>query len=92
MKLTTRQRIELAKKAIKGSPLTPEERIIRPRLPYQRGVKTYLSEFKVGETRELQENLKWDSLRSVATWMKRNFGCAFTFSRRDEKKYITRLK
>lgn len=92
MKLTVRQRIELAKKIIWKQPLTKEESQIAPRQPYRWGAKNYLSGFRVGETREFQEDYRWDSLRSIASRMKEDFGCVFSLCVRDGKKFITRLE
>ena len=86
-----RERIEAAKRNIRGLPPMPE----RPknyRSPYKRGAKEYLTSFKVGETKKYDGRFRYQSLRSIATRLKNDFGCAFVFSTTYEGKYITRVQ
>lgn len=62
------------------------------RQPYKCGAKEYLSSFNIEEIREYKEAFEWKSLRSIASKMKRDFGCQFCFSSSDGKKYIIRIK
>lgn len=86
--MTTRERIEEAKKRIRGELTEPPMR----RKQRRRGVKEYLTSFKVGETREYDGKLRYDSLRSVASHYKHDFGCVFVFGTVDGVRYITRVK
>lgn len=63
----------------------------KKRNPYRRGAKAYLASFVVGEEREFVEDLNWDNLRSIASNMKRDFGCVFSFKRIKEKRFVTRV-
>ena len=63
----------------------------KKRNPYRRGAKAYLASFVVGEEREFNEDLNWDNLRSIASNMKRDFGCTFSFRRVKEKRFVTRV-
>ena len=70
--------------------LPPRE--IKKRNPYRRGAKAYLASFDVGETRQFQYDYKWESLRSIATMMKRHFGCRYVFSTTGSARHITRIQ
>ena len=63
----------------------------KKRNPYRRGAKAYLASFDVGEKREYKETFCWENLRSIASRMKSDFGCKFTFCKDGVTKYITRL-
>ena len=69
--------------------MTPKEP--KKRNPYRRGAKAYLASFDVGEKREYKETFCWENLRSIASRMKSDFGCKFTFCKDGVTKYITRL-
>ena len=58
------------------------------RKPYRRGVKRYLASFEVGETRTCDESLVYASVKQIASRMKRDYGCVYTF----DGKTITRLQ
>ena len=62
----------------------------KPRKQNQKGIKEYLSSFKVGETRIYDDTYTWESLRENAGKLKLVFGCAFKFSLPD--KTITRIR
>ena len=70
--------------------MTPKEP--KKRNPYRRGAKAYLASFDVGETKVFHNDLNWDSLRSIACHMKKDFGCEFTFNKSGVTRYITRTK
>lgn len=59
------------------------------RKPYKWGLKNYLSSFEIGEVRTYDRSYPWTSFKSVATMMKRDFGCVFSFSWKH--KTITRV-
>lgn len=62
------------------------------RMPYQWGAKEYLSGFEIGETKEYKENYKWDSLKALASRLKRDFGVQFQFrTTKDKVQLITRV-
>ena len=69
-----------------GAPKEPPKR-----RPYQWGAKEYLADFHVGESKQYQDRLPWDSLKSIAAKMKSQFGVQFAFSSINGKKYITRV-
>lgn len=69
---------------------TPKEK--KKRNPYRRGAKAYLASFDVGETRQFQPEFNWDSLRSIASIMKRHFGCRYVFSTTGSTRHITRIQ
>lgn len=85
---TTMQLIAEAKQRIRGERTDAPKKIKTRR----RGVKEYLTSFKVGETREYDGKLRYDSLRSVASHYKHDFGCVFVFGTVDGVRYITRVK
>lgn len=75
-----------------ASPKQGKSKESTKRKPYQFGVKEYLASFIVGESRVHEGPLVWDSLRSVASKMKSQFGVQFAFSTIKGIHYITRLK
>ena len=86
-----RERIEEAKRIIRGNEPDPA-RVIRKRQPYKRGAKEYLTSFQVGETRKFDGSFRYGSLRSMATHLKKDFGCLFCFFTTSEGKFITRIR
>lgn len=64
----------------------------RIKKPYKWGAKAFLSSFEVGECREYHEDFEWKSLISIASRMKKDFGCIFFFNSADYLRYITRAK
>lgn len=63
---------------------------VKRRGPYQKGGKEYLSSFEVGEVREFDYSLKWNSLRGIASHMAKDYGCRFSFRTIKGKRFITR--
>lgn len=86
-----RDRIETAKRIIRGNEPEPA-RVVRKRRPYKRGTKEYLTSFQVGETKKYDGAFRYTSLRSMATHLKKDFGCLFCFFTTSEGKFITRIK
>lgn len=64
----------------------------RKRQPYTWGAKAYLASFNVGECREYKESFIWESLKSIATKLKKDFDCQYIFNTAGSKRYITRVK
>lgn len=62
------------------------------RKKYARGQKEYLSSFDIMETREADPGYPWRYMQAIASRMKSDYGCWFTFYQKNGKKYITRLK
>lgn len=76
--MTTRQRIEVAKKNIRKKSI-PDEREIKRRKPYSRGAKEFLSTMEIGEEKQHDERLSWRNLQSTACVMHRDYGCLYFF-------------
>ena len=89
--MTTRERINAAKSYIRGHQPEPTK-VVRTRQRYKWGVKNYLTSFKVGETRKYDGRYRYDSLRSQAVKLKKDYGCLFGFYTSSEGKFITRIK
>jgi hypothetical protein len=62
----------------------------KKRNQYRRGAKAYLASFDVGEIRQFQYDFSWDGLRSIASKMKRDFGCRYTFCTTGYLRHIKR--
>lgn len=61
------------------------------RSPYSTGCKSFLANIKIGVEVEVPEALKYYSIKSVATRISKDYGCRFTFYKREGKKYVKRL-
>jgi hypothetical protein len=61
------------------------------RQPYKWGAQQYLSGFEVGETRKYDNSFQWDSLKSIGSRLKRDYGVRFTFRCVGLDKLITRV-
>ena len=73
-------------------PAEPRPREPKKRNPYRRGAKAYLASFNVGDIREYNEPYNWDTLRSIASKMKSDFGCIFVFHNSKQERFITRVR
>ena len=61
--------------------LPPEQRQEKKkRNPYRWGVKNYLSSFVIGEERTISEEFCWNSIKSMASRMRLDYGCQFKCS------------
>lgn len=85
--MTPRERIREALWRIRNMP-EEEKRKPLPRAKYRWGAKDYLASFEIGETRICDPKFKWNSIRSIACVLKRQFGCSFIFW---DKKFIKRI-
>ena len=64
----------------------------KKRNPYRWGVKAYLSSFVIGEERTICEEFSWNSIKSMASRMRLDYGCQFRCSARIGKpKLIKRI-
>lgn len=59
--------------------------------PYSRGCKPFLVDMSVGVEVALPDNLKYCSVRSIATRIYNDFGCRFKFKTRKGVVYVTRI-
>ena len=59
--------------------------------PYSTGCKTFLVNIEVGVEVEVPNELKYYSMKSVATRIYNDYGCRFTFRQSGGKKYVKRL-
>lgn len=64
---------------------------MKERGPYSRGCKPFLVSIEVGFEAEVPCFLKYYSVKSVATRIYNDFGCRYTFRKRDGKVYVKRL-
>lgn len=64
---------------------------MKARNPYSTGCKPFLVNIDVGVEVEVPSKLKYYSVKSVATRIYNDYGCRFTFSQREGKKYVKRL-
>lgn len=65
----------------------------RKRRPYKMGVKRFLVSLEVGERKPLNEDeLRYGSLRSVASRLYADYGCKFTFRKVDGIRMVERLQ
>ena len=65
----------------------------RKRRPYKLGVKRFLVSMEVGERKPLNEDeLRYGSLRSVASRLYADYGCKFTFRKVDGIRMVERLQ
>ena len=72
--------------------LPPEQRQEKKkRRPYRWGVKAFLSSFEVGEERIVKEEYSWDGIRTLASQMKRDYGCQFYCSLSTGRKVVKRI-
>lgn len=73
----------------------PEEKRIpgpKKRKPYAWGVKAYLTSFEVGEERVFDGRFQYNSLRSIASKLRRDFGVQYSFRIIDGVRKVRRLK
>ena len=52
----------------------------KKRNPYRWGVKSYLSSFVIGEERTICDEFSWNSIKSMASRMRLDYGCQFQCS------------
>jgi hypothetical protein len=64
---------------------------MKARNPYSTGCKLFLVHIDVGVEVEVPQELKYYSVKSVATRIYNDFGCRFTFRQKEGKKYVKRL-
>lgn len=77
---------------LQGEVIEDPPKAKKKRNPYRRGAKAYLASFNVGETRQFQHDYNWESLRSIATMIKADFGCRYVFSTTGSTRHITRIQ
>lgn len=65
----------------------PEEQ--RSKRTYVKGVKEFLTSMEIGESKEILPPLQPESVKGMATKLRRDFGCRFTIERR---RIVTRLE
>ena len=65
----------------------PEEQ--RSKRTYVKGVKAFLTSMEVGESKEIYEPLRYDSIKAIANRLRKDFGCEFVI---EDKRIVTRLK
>lgn len=87
--MTIEERQRKSREAL-GKPLEGDD-VVKKRKTYVRGMKEYLGTYEVGEIREYNEIFDWHNLRTVASRMKRDYGCLFSFASQGIKKYIVRI-
>lgn len=92
MTLEERQRKMRGRLRATPEPLQENEKPKQIRRPYKWGAKAFLSSFEVGESREYHEKFEWRNLISIASRMKREFGCQYLFNSVDHLRFITRVK
>lgn len=64
---------------------------MKERGPYSRGCKPFLVSIQVGVEAEMPSDLKYYSVKSVATRIYNDFGCRFTFKQIEGKVFVKRL-
>lgn len=64
---------------------------MKTRGPYSRGCKPFLVNMEVGVEAVMPADLKYYSVKSVATRIYNDFGCRFTFRQKEGKVYVKRL-
>ena len=64
----------------------------KKRKPYQWGVKAYLTSFEVGEERVFDGRFQYNTLRSIASSLHRDYGVQYTFRIIDGIRKVRRLK
>lgn len=64
----------------------------KKRKPYKWGVKAYLTSFEVGEEREFDGAFLYNSLRSTASRLHRDYGVQYSFRIIDGVRKVRRLK
>lgn len=87
--LAERQRAMREKNHSPAMPI-PSNKVTKRR-PYLWGAKGYLAGFTKGECRTYCGEFSWDSLRSIASKMKAEFGSQFLFNTIAGQRYITRV-
>lgn len=58
---------------------------------YQWGSKQYLASIEVGEIRKIDRKFDKRNLATIACYMKREFGCQFSFRKIDGENYVIRI-
>ena len=58
---------------------------------YAKGCKPFLVNMAIGVEEELPSNLKYCSLKSLATRLFNDFGCRYVFRRKEGRVYVTRI-
>jgi hypothetical protein len=64
----------------------------KARSPYKWGAKAYLASFEIGEHRIFNDEFRWRSLMSIASKLRREYGCLFCFSAAQGTKVIIRTR
>lgn len=64
----------------------------KKRKPYQWGVKAYLTSFEVGEERVFDGRFQYNTLRSIASRLHRDYGVQYSFRIVDGIRKVRRLK
>lgn len=70
----------------------PQKEETKKRKPYKWGVKAYLTSFEVGEEREFDGAFLYNSLRSTASRLHRDYGVQYSFRIIDGVRKVRRLK
>ena len=70
----------------------PQKEETKKRKPYAWGVKAYLTSFEVGEEREFDGAFLYNSLRSTASRLHRDYGVQYSFRIIDGVRKVRRLK
>lgn len=64
----------------------------KKRKPYRWGVKEYLTSFEVGEERVFDETFQYNTLRSIASRLHRDYGVQYSFRIINGIRKVRRLK
>lgn len=64
---------------------------MKTRNPYSRGCKLFLVNMKVGAEAMMPADLKYYSVKSVATRIFNDYGCRYTFRKNEGKVLVKRL-
>jgi hypothetical protein len=84
----------LSYKVTHWMPIPPPQGVeTKKRKPYRWGATSFLSSFKLGETRQFEgEYTQYRNLQAVACRLKDDFGCAWEFRKKGDLMTITRTQ
>ena len=68
-----------------------QEKFKNKRAPYKWGSKEYLASLEVGEIRKIDRKFDKRNLATIACYMKREFGCQFSFRTLNGENYVIRI-
>lgn len=94
MKKQWYETIKFRQEKLREKNLKSKEQKIKPasqRNAYRWGAKDYLSSFQVGEAKQYNGDYSWESLKSIASNLKKLYGVQYVFNTVGLKRYISRV-